>query len=374
MTVPRFNLPDISFTEKSATQIEADFLAAYKSLTGQVLGDADPRRKFIQALIPIIAQQRVLIDNTGKQNLISYAVDNSLDHIGALTETSRLQATYATATERFTLLEAQVQAYTIPVGSRVTAGDNVFWATTEPLVIPAGQLTGDVQVQCQTIGAAGNGYLPGHINQLVDPLPYVVTVSNITESEGGIDIEANDPYAERIHEALESFSTAGPEGAYEYWAKTASQTIIDVYSYSPSPGVVEIRPLIAGGEMPGQEIIDAVNAICSNKNIRPLTDFVQVVAPEQISYDISLTYWINSENAAAAEGIQASVDKVVDEYKLWQKSKLGRDIDPSELNARIKNAGAKRVALVLPAYQKLDRYQVASERTVTVIYGGLEDE
>jgi phage-related baseplate assembly protein len=200
-------------------------------------------------------------------------------------------------------------------------------------------------------------------------------VSNTTESEGGADAETDDAYAERIQQAPESFSVAGPDGAYRYWARTASQLIIDVLVHSPSPGVVEIRPLLQGGEVPGQEILDLVDLVCNDRAIRPLTDDVQVLTPEQVDYDISLTYWISTANASIAASIQSAVNQAVNDYKLWQKSKLGRGIDPSELNARIKSAGAKRVVVTLPAaYQSIESYQVAAEDQVTVTYGGLEND
>lgn len=371
---PRFDLPKITFTEKSAQQIEADFLSEYKRLTGQSLSQADPRRKFIQAIIPIIAQQRVLIDFSAKQNLLAYSVGGNLDHLGVFMDTSRLQASYASTTLRFTLSAIQPNNVTILAGTRVTAGDDVFWVTVSDLVIPAGEAVGTVVAQCEIAGVAGNGYLTGEINQLVSPIPYVALVENVSVSAGGADIESDEQYAKRIHEAPESVGAAGTEGAYKYWAKTASQTIIDVSVHSPSPGVVEIRPLLVDGAIPGPEILNAVLEICNNKNTRPLTDNVQVLAPEQVSYDIDMIYHINSANASVVAGIQARVNQAVDGYRLWQRSKLGRGIDPSELIARVKNAGAKRVTVALPAYQYVDFYQVATENQVTVTYGGLEDE
>ena len=368
----RFNLPDITFAEKSAQQIEADIVNRYAQITGQTLAPADPRRKFIQAIVPILAQQRALIDFSAKQNLLGYSTGNYLDHIGVLSETERLQPSPAKTTVRFNLSTAFQQ--TIPAGTRVTAGDGVFFATTQAVTVQGGQTSADVEAQCTQAGTIGNGYLPGEINQLVDPIQWVQSVENITESQGGADLEEDDLYAERIHQAPEGFSVAGPSGAYIYWARTANQSIIDVSVRSPAPGVVEIRPLLTGGEIPGQEILDAVLAVCSSKTIRPLTDNVQVLAPEQVNYDIALTYYINTADSSIATAIQDKVNQAVEDYKLWQKSKLGRDIDPSELIARVKNAGAKRVVVTLPAYQLIEPYQVAKDNLVTVIYGGPEDD
>ncbi|WP_318253537.1 baseplate J/gp47 family protein [Selenomonas sp. AB3002] len=60
----------------------------------------------------------------------------------------RLQATAANTTLRYTLSAAREQATLIPIGNRVTAGDGVYFATTEALSIAAGQTTGDVAATC----------------------------------------------------------------------------------------------------------------------------------------------------------------------------------------------------------------------------------
>jgi len=138
--------------------------------------------------------------------------------------------------------------------------------------------------------------------------------------------------------------------------------------------VVEVRTLLTSGDLPGQEILDAVDDILSEKKIRPLTDYVQVLVPEQVAYDVNLTYWISTNASATAASIQEMANQAIAEYLLWQKTKLGRDIDPSELVARVKNAGVKRVAVTSPAYQKLEKYQVACDENVNIVYGGLEDE
>lgn len=372
MTV-RFNLPEVTFADKSAAQIEADILNKYAALTGQQLTAADPRRIFIQSIVSIIAQQRVLIDFSAKQNLLGYSIGDFLDHLGVSSNTERLDPDAAVTTMRLNLAEALPQAKAVESGIQVTAGDNIFFALPA-FTIPIGQTTVDIEAKCTETGPIGNGYLIGQINKLVKPLAWVASVENVTESTGGIDIESDDPYAERIREAPESFSVAGPDGAYRYWAKTASQMIVDVLVWSPSDGVVEIRPLLQGGEIPGPEILEAVLAACNDKKVRPLTDKVQVLAPEQVLYDITLTYWIDTEKVSAAVSIQSEILQAVEEYKVWQKSRQGRAIDPSELIARVKNAGAKRVALTLPAYQQIEAYQVAKEDNIAITYGGLEDD
>ncbi len=370
----KFNLPDISFAEKDTQIIENEMIKGYEEVAEQTLADGDPRKKLLQSEVPIIVGQRSLIDYSAKQNLLAYAAGDILDHIGILVGCTRLPATAATSTIRFTLSMVRSQSTTIEAGKRVTSGDNIFFATVSEVIIPPGTLAIESKVECLIVGTAGNGYGIGDLKTLVDPIPYIASVANITASEGGIDIEADDPYRDRIQQAPESFSTAGPDGAYIYWAKTASSTIIDVEVYSPIPGVVHICPLVTGGQIPGQEILDAVLAICSDKKVRPLTDNVYAVASGQVEYTIDVTYWIDKRNENLASSIRTSVDKAVNEYIVWQKSKLGRGIDPSQLIQVMKNAGAKRVAVTAPIYQALNKNQVAKDQeSIMVNYGGIEE-
>ncbi len=369
----KYNLPDITFAEKDPAIIEQEILGTYTKTAGYTLTDADPRKKLLQSEVPIITSQRFKIDQSAKQNLLAYAAKDYLDHIGVLVGTPRLAEDAATTTERFTLSAVRTQPTTVAAGRRVTAGDNLFFITMNEAIIPAGGMYVDVKVECTATGTKGNGYAPGTITTLVDPIPYIASVTNITESEGGADQESDDSYRDRIQQAPERFSTAGPDGAYIYWAKTASANIIDVKPFSPSPGIVHICILLAGGEIPGQEILDAVLAICSDKKVRPLTDHAFAVAPEVVSYSLNVKYWIDKANESMAASIRTAVDKAVNAYLLWQRSALGRDINPTELVYLMRAAGAKRVAVNSPVFQALEDNQVAREDDLNVIsYEGIE--
>lgn len=369
----KYNLPDIEFASKDAATIEAELIASYENTAGYSLTAADPRTKLLQAEVPILVGQRAKIDATGKQNLLAYASEGVLDHIGVLVGCTRIPATAATTTVRFTLSAIRTQPTTIPAGIRVTAGDNVFFAVVAEVIILAGQLSAEVKAQCTSVGAVGNGYAPGVISTVVDPIPYVATVANLDVSAGGTDVESDDAYRDRIQQAPERFSTAGPDGAYIYWAKTASSSIIDVKPMSPSPGVVSIYVLLSGGEIPGTEILDTVLAICSDRKVRPLTDQVVAKAPEIVSYSIDVQYWIDKANESVAASIREAVEKAVAGYMLWQKTALGRDINPTELVYLMRAAGAKRVQVNSPSFLALEDNQVAKETGVAVIaYGGSE--
>lgn len=366
-------LPNIDFTEKSAAKIEAEIIAKYEQTAGRILAKGDPVRLFLEAVAAVIAQQRVIIDFSAKQNLLAYSTGTYLDHLGDRQGVVRLPEQSAMATVRFSLPIAQTFAVSIPQGTRVTPGGSVFFATQEAIEITPGATYVDAVVTCTQSGSIGNDFAIGQINKLVDPLPYIAKVENVTPSAGGVDEESDDNFRLRIRQAMERYSVAGPRLAYDFWARTAHQGIIDVSVRSPAAGEVEIRPLMEGGELPSSEILDAVLKICSADDVRPLTDRVSVLAPERVAYSIDITYFIDRVEAISISAIQAQVETAVGEYIAWQKAKLGRDINPSALIKRVMDAGAKRVSVTSPVYTALESWQIAQEDSVTVNYGGLED-
>jgi len=370
------DLPEIDFVSGDVSEILNQIVSVYEGLTDRTLYPADPVRLFLHSLAAIIVQQRVLIDLTGKANLLRYAPTDVLDHMGAMIEADRLAAKASTATVRFTLSAPQLAAVRIPAGTRVctTSDPKVYFATIAVVDISAGSLFGDAAVQCTETGTVGNNYLPGQINVIVDPIGYVASVSNTTTSAGGADTEEDDAYRERIRSAPESFSVAGPEGAYKYWAMTANPSIVDISVTSPAACEVRIVPLLENGDIPGQEILAAVDAICSSKTVRPLTDKVTVAAPTIVNYTLALTYYIHRDHSSDTAPIQVAVNEAVNAYILWQKSKLGRGINPSELVRRVMAAGAYRVTVANPSSASIGKTEVAIATSSTVTYGGIVDD
>lgn len=369
-----FELPDIEFVSVDPTKIRNDIITVYEAIGQKKLFPGDPVRLFLLSVADIIVQQRIVINQTAKQNLLRYAQGDYLDHLGAMVETERLAAAPAMTTVRFHISVPLTEAVLIPAGTRVSPGGELFFATTTVGEIKPGALYVDISCHCLTPGRVGNDFIPGQISTLVDPLPWIDRIENITESSGGTDREDDDRYRERIYASPERFSVAGPTGAYEYWARSAHKDIQDVLVWSPAPVEVEIRVLMQGGELPTQDVLDAVSAACNDKRVRPLTDKVTVLGPDVVSYDIDMTYWIDSRSATDAANIQARVQQAVESYIRWQKARIGRDIIPSELVRLVMNAGARRVDVRSPVHSVAEKTQVAIATAPKVAYGGLEDD
>jgi phage-related baseplate assembly protein len=367
-------LPPVLFAPKDPKTVEANLLKGWEAGGGNPLYPADPRRLFFKTVADDDARLSAQIDHAAKMNLLAYAGGEFLDHIGYLLGVARLPPAAAATTERFMLSAAQPGAVVIARGTRVAKqGTSVYFAVRADTVVPAGQTQIDATVDCLHEGAAGNGFLPDELNTLVDPLPWIASVKNLAASVGGADAEDDEAYRGRIHIAPEKFSVAGPAGAYEYWAKSAQADIADVAVYSPSPGQVTVLPLLAGGVLPNAAVLQRVYDTLSSDSIRPLTDQVIVAAPELFAYDVNLTWWLYREDLPFQAKIAAAVESAVEEWALWERAKIGRDINVSVLIQMVEQAGAKRVEVAAPAFTPLSPVQLAVAQNKAVVFGGEED-
>lgn len=312
----------------------------FENALGVVLKAGDQRREFLQGFGYVFTTALQQVEMTGEVNLLQYAYGTYLDKLGELVGVTRLPADYADCTVQFTLSGAQPQAVQIPEGTRVTPDGALFFATTQPLTIPSGQTSGTVLCRATQPGEQYNGYLPGQINMLVDGVNYVATVSNTTESGGGADIEGDDSLRERIRMAPLAFSTAGPSGAYEYFALSADPSVGDVYVVRLQPGTVGIYVVKTGGVIPESDdpVLAAVLAACDDKTRRPLTDNVQVLPAVASNTTIAAQYWIAEGDQARAASIQAAVSQAVEDYKSWQTEQIGR----AHQSRRVAEADAQR--------------------------------
>ena len=375
------DLPDISFIdnltlEDIQSQLLSDFITKYQEITGKKiqLSKSDPNRIIMLGCAQLIYQGLQNIDKAGKMNFLKYAYNDYLENLGALKKVTRNVAEFARVPVKFTLSEKREAATGIPAGTRVTAAYEVYFATTQYAEIPAGEIEVTVMAECTGAGVVGNDFAAGELTTLVDPIAFVSKVENTKKSTGGTEIETDQTMAERIYLAPSSYSTAGPDDAYKFWVKESNPNIGDVKITSPSPGAVEICFVMSDGSIPDDTIIEAVSEAVNQRGKRPLTDYVQLKKPSVEEYSIDITYYINVSDRGRAAVIQAQAEIAVEEYKLWQASKIGRDINPDELVALMNDAGVKRAVIREPAFRIIGDTAKAQCTGVTIIYGGLEND
>lgn len=370
------NLPEVEFVDTDTEALVQKLIAGYEATTGRTLYPADPVRVFILWLASVIVQERVLINESAKQNLPRYATGENLDSLSEIFHnTYRLEPTAAVTTLKFAITTTLDEDYIITDRLEVTVDGNINFVTEEDIVFKAGETTADVSAICTTAGEIGNNYTAGQINKLVsDEFLYFKEVANTTTSAGGSEEESDIAFYNRMRESEESYTTAGARNSYIYHAKSVSSLISDVSAESPEEGIVDIKIMLQDGKLPSEELLLKVKEYLNANDIRPLTDVVNVSAPDTVEFDIEAVYYISTDKKSSTKEIQEAVKNGTDNYILWQTQKMGRDINPSYFNSVLMESGIKRVVVTSPEYTKIPKGSVAMIRTCNVTFGGVEDE
>lgn len=377
-----YNLPDISFVddisyEKILNDMIADYEKKYQEATDRkvTLRPGDKEHIHLRIDAGQYFQMYQILDNAAKMNLLKYSKGNFLRHLGAFKKTFIQEPKPAVVTARFTLLEIRKDVIYIPQGTRITAGDGVYFATDDYVEVKAGDSFVDVDCTCETVGEVGNEYIVGQIETIVDPVPYVSGVSNITKSDGGTGEESEESFRERIFLAPSSYSVAGPADAYEYWVKQYNSAAIeDVKIYEPTEAVVDIRILLIGGALPSKTFCSGCLEYLRENPIIPLTDNDLVAAPDVVNYNLKAVYYIARSDLNNIKVIQESIEAAKETYLNWQRTKIGRDINPDALTEFVRAAGGKRVVITSPVFTPIPETSIAMEKTVEFTYGGIEDD
>lgn len=335
------------FVADDSQAVTGELIAAYEAMTGKTLYPGQVERLLIDLIAYRETLIRTAINDTGRQNLVSFARAPMLDYLGELVGVNRLPAQSARATVRLTFVAPLASALPVPAGFRVETAGGVQFQTTAETLAAAGGASVDLAALAVEPGGAGNGYLAGQVNALVDELGVEVdAVANLGVTSGGADEESDDRLRERIKLAPESFSVAGSRLAYRHHAMSAHQDIVDVAVLQPSPGVVHLFPLTRSG-LPDTAILDAVEATVSAEKVRPLTDDVAVLPPVETTYTLSarLTVYLAQDSAA----VLAAAQEAAAAFVAAQEAALGRDIVPSQIVAALSVPGVYGVELIAPA-------------------------
>lgn len=371
-------MADFNFVETDSAKIYTDIIYSLMEHCDEPLYPGDERRIFGEALVAVLVNVFNLFDDRAKQRTLQYARGNVLDALGQRCNVVRAVPASAYATFRFSVESALAENIVINAGTRVTSDGSIYFATDEVMVLQAGSLYVDVRGTCTVGGAKNNGFSAGSIATLVDLIPYISSVQNITVSVGGDDGEpytedGDERFRERIRLAPAALSTAGSESAYRYFALSADPDIVDVAIDCPAdqPNTVNLYPLMAGGALPDADTLAKVLAACSADDVRPMTDKVNAIAPAVVEYEVEIKYYCTKDDEAATIEAIESVGGAIDQYNTWQTTALGRDINPDQLRrfifAPANGVGALRADIVKPCFAELTKAQVAKLSGVPVI-------
>lgn len=211
------------------------------------------------------------------------------------------------------------------------------------------------------------------LDNLVAKEPY--NIKRLVISEGDpeavppvpTEYESDPDLRIRAQLAPARYSTAGPETAYRFWALSAHPDVADASIESPEPVQIVVTVLSRNGNgVPGSEVLSAVEAVLTDKDVRPLTDQVTVQAAEAVEFSISaeLTLYPGLDSAVVLQEANNKLD-----LYLANTRRLGMDITRAGIMAALFVPGVQNITLSLPAADVvIESHKVAAldERAITI--------
>ncbi|MEB4676098.1 baseplate J/gp47 family protein [Enterobacteriaceae bacterium G50] len=162
-------------------------------------------------------------------------------------------------------------------------------------------------------------------------------------------MEDDDSYRQRIRLSWYARNTAGAREAYEYYARNVGSIVLDARAYGPpttEPGYVEVYVLASDGDgTPGDDLLAAVGNALSPDDVRPLTDYVTVKAPEILSYSVDATLVISP--GPDTDAVVAAARDALETYTA-SVHKIETDVSLAGIYAALKQAGVDDVILRAP--------------------------
>jgi phage-related baseplate assembly protein len=314
------------FIENDPIQIISEMKSFYESDTGKVLPLGSPEMRIINMFATRESNLRSSVNSASLQMLVEFSSAPILDSLAALVGVVRLTPAYSLTTIQF-VFPITHGPIVLPANIRIQSTDGkAVFQLNEDLVVGLDVETITATATCSIAGAIGNDYDIGDISIILDPQPFLISASNTTVTNSGSDQETDEQLRERIKLAPSSFSVAGPEDAYIFFAKSANPLIIDVAVPNPPdvPGTVKVYPLISGGVVTPTEILTQVYDKLSSEKVRPLCDTVLVIAPTKISFDLVVE--ITKISSAVSQDIIDYVTPRLEAYLQNVSMKMGRDV------------------------------------------------
>lgn len=246
-------MAELNFIETDAGKIVAFVLETLENGVNEPLYPGDERRIAGEAFAQLTVAVYNAVNDGCRQRMLRYARGAVLDAIGETRDVTRLTPTSATTTLVFSVSEAVAANIIIPAGLRVTSDFEHYFLTDETVVLYAGSLSVEVTATAESGGESYNEIAPGAISKIVDvsEVPLIDSVANIDAPTGGGDEEGDEAYRERIREAENRLSTAGPARAYKYWALSANPLVTDAVVESETERVVRTLPVYAAHAFQG---------------------------------------------------------------------------------------------------------------------------
>ncbi|EFK5390897.1 baseplate J/gp47 family protein [Escherichia coli] len=173
----------------------------------------------------------------------------------------------------------------------------------------------------------------------------------------------------RAQRAYDGLSVAGPSGAYEYFARSASGLVRDARAISPSPACVTVSILSTEGDGTATEaLLNTVRAVLNAEDTRPVADRLTVQSARIVTWRLNakLYFYPGPESEPILAAAESSFRKWLSEQGL-----IGQDVALSAIAAALHVHGVQRVEIIEPTQNMaISDIQAARCESFTISEGG----
>lgn len=161
-------------------------------------------------------------------------------------------------------------------------------------------------------------------------------------------MESDEALLERIQDAYEGLSIAGPRGAYEFHARSADGRVLDAKAHSPAPAEIEVAVLSAedGDGTASPDLQKVVDARLNDEEIRPLGDRVTIRSAEVVHYAIRAKLHMRTSGPGRDQAVADATTKMAD--FAYRRRRLGQSIWLSKIDSLLHVEGVERVEILEP--------------------------
>ncbi len=318
------------FFERDPSVHKARLKAKFEEVSGRTLYPAQTEMFLIEVASYALSLLGEAAQTATLQNTVVFSEGLHLEDRAANVSTYRLLAQRAVTTVEFRLSGLQLVNVVVPKGTRVAAGSIVTFETDKDLVIPAGQIAASVSATADKAGAAWNELAIGAVSAILDPIAYVTSAKNTVAVSGGTDIEDEERFRLRAANALFTISKAGPKNGYREHVMAVSPDIVDVEVVRPTPGKIDIYPLLKNGVPSAQLKLD-IAAYLDPETRRPMGDDVTVKSPSAVNFNVVVAVKVR----AAWAGMQQELDAAAAQAFYPHTQELGVQVSPSVIHAAL---------------------------------------
>lgn len=174
--------------------------------------------------------------------------------------------------------------------------------------------------------------------------------------------ESDDSLRQRVPEAFEGMSVAGPRGSYLYHARSADGAIADISAISPNPCQVVVSVLSREGDgTASAELLAKVEAALDIEEIVPLCDEVIVQSSQIVPFQVEAQVFFKSNGPGNDVALAAGIDRL--KTYVFRAKRQGQSVWRDKLSSLLHVEGVEHIVMPHPS----DDILLTAEQAATCI-------